>query len=63
MLENDLTSLDRFIIDVPEDTLADLKRRLSATRWSRDLDNDDEFYGVSTRYLRSLAEYWVDGFD
>jgi pimeloyl-ACP methyl ester carboxylesterase len=63
MLENDLTSLNRFIVDVPEDTLADLKRRLSATRWSRDLDNDDEFYGVSTRYLRSLAEYWVDGFD
>ena len=52
-----------FVIHVPDDTLIDLKRRLDSTRWSTDLDNETETYGVSTRYLKSLADYWANGFD
>jgi hypothetical protein len=45
-----------FKVNIPDDTLIDLKCRLNATRWSSDLDNEDEFYGLSTRYLRSLVD-------
>lgn len=53
----------KFVIDVADDVLGDLRSRLNATRWPADLDNEDEFYGISTKYLRGLAEYWADGFD
>lgn len=52
-----------FVINIPDDTLIDLKRRLNATRWSTDLDNEGEFYGLSTSYLKDLADYWANGFD
>lgn len=52
-----------FVIDVPDEELQDLRRRLHATRWAADPDNDDESYGIGTRALKELAEYWADGFD
>ncbi|XVU27782.1 epoxide hydrolase family protein [Actinoplanes sp. CA-054009] len=53
----------RFTVDVPQDTLDDLQRRLKATRFDADLDNENEYYGLSTAYLRPLVEYWADGYD
>ena len=32
-------------------------------RWSTDLNNDDEFYGMSTEYPRDIVEYLSDGSD
>jgi pimeloyl-ACP methyl ester carboxylesterase len=52
-----------FTIAVAQDVLDDLRARLRATRFDRDLDNQDEGYGLSTAYLRPLVEYWADGFD
>lgn len=52
-----------FTIDVPDDALERLRQRLRETRWSADLDNEDETYGLSTAYLRPLVDYWIDGFD
>lgn len=52
-----------FTIDVPQDVLDDLTARLRATRFAPDLDNEDEYYGLSTAYLKPLVEYWADGFD
>ncbi len=60
---SDLLSAPKFTVDVSDDVLADLRTRLKATRWSTDLNNEDEFYGIRTDYLRDLAEYWADGFD
>ena len=55
--------LEPYVIDVADDVLDDLNTRLKATRWSRDPDNEDFYYGISTGYLRPLVEYWIDGFD
>jgi pimeloyl-ACP methyl ester carboxylesterase len=52
-----------FTVDVPDEVLADLRRRLENTRWDADLDNADSFYGVSADYLRGIVDYWLDGFD
>jgi pimeloyl-ACP methyl ester carboxylesterase len=52
-----------FPIHVPDDVLEDLTRRLKATRWPRDIGNEDGYYGVRGPYLRELVEYWIDGYD
>jgi pimeloyl-ACP methyl ester carboxylesterase len=56
-------ALERFTISVDQDILDDLRARLRATRFAPDLDNDDEVYGLSSRYIKPLVEYWADGFD
>jgi pimeloyl-ACP methyl ester carboxylesterase len=56
-------ALKPFVIAVPDDILGDLATRLKATRWSIDLDNEDQFYGMSTSYMKELVDYWIAGFD
>ena len=60
---SDAIAPPKFTVDVSDDVLEDLRTRVKATRWSTDLNNEDEFYGISTDYLRGLVEYWADGFD
>lgn len=47
-----------FRIDVPEADLADLRRRLSATRWPSEELVGDRSQGVQLATLRELARYW-----
>jgi pimeloyl-ACP methyl ester carboxylesterase len=60
---SDAIAPPKFTVDVSDDVLEDLRTRLKATRWSTDLNNEDEYYGISTDYLRGLVEYWANGFD
>ncbi|WP_433345188.1 epoxide hydrolase family protein [Microtetraspora malaysiensis] len=50
-------------IHVPDEVLADLRRRLELTRLPDDTGNDDWRYGVNAAYLRELVDYWRDGYD
>jgi pimeloyl-ACP methyl ester carboxylesterase len=52
-----------FTIDVPDDTLADLKRRLAHTRWPDEVSGAGWDYGTNLAYLRELCAYWREGFD
>lgn len=56
-------ALEPYKIDVPQGVLDDLKDRLKKTRFFDDLDNEEEYYGLSTAYLKPLVEYWADGFE
>lgn len=56
-------ALEPYRIDVSQDVLDDLKDRLKKTRFFDDLDNEEEYYGISTAYLKPLVEYWAEGFD
>ncbi|HEY3499388.1 MAG TPA: epoxide hydrolase [Polyangiaceae bacterium] len=52
-----------FRVDVPETELADLRRRIAATRWpSRELVADRS-QGVQLKTLRELARYWTSEYD
>jgi pimeloyl-ACP methyl ester carboxylesterase len=51
-----------FVIDVPQETLDDLRERLTRTRWHDGLD-DEWKYGASLSYLRELSEYWASRYD
>ena len=52
-----------FQIDVPEQQLAELRRRVEATRWpSRELV-DDRSQGVQLATIQELARYWATDYD
>src|SRR6476646_3593924 len=52
-----------FHVKVPDEALADLRRRLAATRWpSRELV-DDRSQGVQLSVLQELARYWGTDYD
>ena len=52
-----------FRVDIPEDALVDLKRRVGATVWpDRELVNDRS-QGVPLATMRALAEYWENEHD
>ncbi|TDH56463.1 epoxide hydrolase [Mycobacterium eburneum] len=55
--------MQRFRIDVPEDVLVDLRRRLAATRWPEAECVDDWSQGIPLAYVRELADYWAAGYD
>jgi pimeloyl-ACP methyl ester carboxylesterase len=51
------------LIRVSDDELADLERRVRATRWAPEWPLEGSTAGTDPRVLRRLAEYWADGFD
>jgi pimeloyl-ACP methyl ester carboxylesterase len=52
-----------FRVDVPEDDLADLRRRLSATRWPERETVIDQSQGVRLDTMQKLVSYWESGYD
>jgi pimeloyl-ACP methyl ester carboxylesterase len=49
--------------NVPEEELADLRRRVKATRWpTRELVSDDT-QGIQLATIQALAAYWASGYD
>jgi pimeloyl-ACP methyl ester carboxylesterase len=52
-----------FHVEIPEEALADLRRRLATTRWpSRELVGDRS-QGVQLEMMRELARYWASEYD
>jgi len=52
-----------FQIEIPDEELAELRRRIAATRWpSRELV-DDRSQGVQLATLQELARYWTTDYD
>ena len=56
-------SVKRFVIDVPQATLDDLRERLLRTRWPEQDVQGGWDYGTDPGYLRALAEHWLAGYD
>src|SRR5262245_55068715 len=57
------TAIRPFRIEVPEEQLAELRRRIEATRWpSRELVADRS-QGVQLAALQALARYWTTDYD
>src|SRR6266542_1926297 len=57
------TAIRPFRIEVPEEELAELRRRIAATRWpSRELVADRS-QGVQLATMQELARYWATDYD
>ena len=52
-----------FSINVPEETLIDLRERLARTRWPEGMPGDAWDFGANLDYIRELCDYWREGFD
>src|SRR5262249_39627961 len=52
-----------FTVDVPEESLADLRRRIAATRWPSKELVADRSQGVQLATLQALMRYWAAEYD
>jgi pimeloyl-ACP methyl ester carboxylesterase len=52
-----------FKVDVPEAELAELRRRISATRWPEGETVADQSQGVPLAMIQELARYWATDYD
>ena len=52
-----------FHVEIPEDELADLRRRILATRWPERETVDDSAQGVPLAMTQELACYWQTDYD
>jgi microsomal epoxide hydrolase len=55
-------AIEKFTINISDSLLADLSRRLDATRWPDELENVGWELGSSLGYMKSLADYWRNGY-
>src|SRR5687767_11737356 len=52
-----------FRVDVPEEDLDDLRRRIEATRWPSKELVEDRSQGVQLATMQALARYWTTDYD
>ena len=57
------TDVRPFQVEIPEEELADLRRRIEATRWPTKELVADRSQGVQLATLQALARYWTTDYD
>ena len=58
-----MIDIRKFTIDIADDQLDDLRRRIAATRWPEAEPVDDWSQGIPLSYTKEVAQYWADGYD
>jgi pimeloyl-ACP methyl ester carboxylesterase len=59
----DKTTIRPFRVNVPDAELADLRRRISSTRWPEKETVTDESQGLPLATIQELARYWATDYD
>jgi hypothetical protein len=57
------TDVRPFQVEVPDEQLAELRRRIEATRWPSKELVDDRSQGVQLATMKELARYWTTEYD
>jgi len=52
-----------FHVNIPDETLSDLRRRIAATKWPDRETVSDATQGVNLATMKKLAEYWEKNYD
>ena len=55
--------IEPFEIAIPDYVFVDLRERIARTRWPDEIDGIGWDQGTPVEYLRSLVDYWANGFD
>ena len=58
-----MTDVRPFQVDIPEQELTELRRRIDATRWPTKEPVSDRSQGVQLATMQALARYWVGDYD
>ncbi|MFC4808183.1 epoxide hydrolase family protein [Paenibacillus sp. GCM10023250] len=56
-------SIRPFHVNIPDEEIKDLKRRILATRWPEKETVPDQSQGVQLETIQELARYWADEYD
>jgi pimeloyl-ACP methyl ester carboxylesterase len=59
----DATAIRPFHVEIPEERVDDMRRRIEATRWPSKELVEDRSQGVQLEALRALARYWVTDYN
>ena len=59
----DATEIRHFHVEIPEERIDDMRRRIEATRWPSKELVKDRSQGVQLEALQELARYWVTDYD
>src|SRR5579864_4617286 len=57
------TEIRAFRVDMPGEAIADLRRRINATRWPERETVTDDSQGVRLAMMQELASYWGSDYD
>jgi epoxide hydrolase-like protein len=57
------TEIRPFRVEIPDEAIADLRRRIAATRWPSEELVADRSQGVQLATLQELARYWAADYD
>jgi pimeloyl-ACP methyl ester carboxylesterase len=57
------TEIRPFRVDIPEEAISDLRRRVNATRWPERETVSDDTQGVPLVLIQELARYWGSEYD
>jgi hypothetical protein len=57
------TTIRPFRVDVPEEDLVELRRRIAATRWPHKELVEDRSQGVQLATIQELERYWATDHD
>ena len=57
------TGIQSFQIDIPQEQLDDMRRRVAATRWPTEELVSDRSQGVQRATVEALARYWANEYD
>jgi pimeloyl-ACP methyl ester carboxylesterase len=57
------TEISPFHVDIPEEKLTELRRRIAATQWPEKETVTDQSQGVPLATMQELARYWATGYD
>jgi pimeloyl-ACP methyl ester carboxylesterase len=60
---NEDKSIHPFRVDIPEEQLLDLRRRVLATRWPDKETVPDQSQGIQLAKIKPLVEHWGSGYD
>jgi pimeloyl-ACP methyl ester carboxylesterase len=52
-----------FKINIPKETLQNLRKRIEKTRWTDEVSGADWDYGTNLSYLKKLLKYWCEKFN
>ncbi|MBT2619675.1 epoxide hydrolase family protein [Chryseobacterium sp. ISL-6] len=52
-----------FTVNISQTVLDDLKNRIQNTRWPGEAEGSGWHFGTSEKYLKELADYWMDRYD
>ena len=58
-----METITPFTIDIPDQQIEDLQKRIELTRWPEKECVDDWTQGIPLSYTKELADYWVNEYD